>query len=518
MFFAIFSENDIIYTMDINQSLLRKIIVFTLFAEVLSLASFVFPMLGNVGFVIVAGAVLALSLKRLEWGLSIAFVELIIGSFGQMFSLNVGGFGLSVRIGIFLVIMSVWVMRYMGDVFKKQRRELLPKRLRYWYLGIGVVVLLGIMLGYIRNDLGNVFFDVNNWFYFLYVLPVAYVVHDIKKTESIIQKNIQIVYTLFTAGIVVLAAKTIILEYFFAHQIPGTVEMLYRWIRDYRFGEITFYAQNFYRVFLQSQIYLLFGFFIFVGTGFKPVPTDRQWFPRIILFLITVALIISFSRSLWVAWVVGTGIFGLVLLFKLKWPFLKMLKWMSGIVGMVILSIAFIFALINIPPVRTDAGLGSLLSDRVMVIEAAGSSRINLLQPLWEKTQEHLLLGSGFGTTVTYTSVDPRNLAATAGFSGAYTTYAFEWGYLDLLLKIGLVGTLVYISLLVYVLYQLYTQIELRITNYELRLALFVSLCALMVVHVFTPYLNHPLGIGFIVLTTGYVLLFTSPQSLKPNP
>src|SRR5690606_26879171 len=51
------------------------------------------------------------------------------------------------------------------------------------------------------------------------------------------------------------------------------------------------------------------------------------------------------------------------------------------------------------------------------------------------------ILGSGYGTTVTYETSDPR-LLSTIGSS--YTTYAFEWGYHDIWLKIGVVGASVY--------------------------------------------------------------------------
>jgi len=62
----------------------------------------------------------------------------------------------------------------------------------------------------------------------------------------------------------------------------------------------------------------------------------------------------------------------------------------------------------------------------------------NQLRPLLDAIAQHPWLGSGFGRTVTYRSTDPRVLADHP--AGAYTTTAFEWGYLDIALKIGLLG------------------------------------------------------------------------------
>ena len=135
-----------------------------------------------------------------------------------------------------------------------------------------------------------------------------------------------------------------------------------------------------------------------------------------------------------------------------------------------------------------------------------------MLKPLGESIIKHPVIGSGFGTTVTYKSVDQRLLASTAGASGEYTTYAFEWAYLDLLLKIGLVGVFIYLLLIFKILQILWQNIlnkndyELRVTDYRLRLGIFLAFISLLAVNIFTPYLNHPLGIGFILIISIFVL------------
>lgn len=508
------------------------------------MVGFVFPIFNSIGFVVVVVVALVLSLKKLEWGLGIVFVELIVGSFGQMFSVSLGGTSLSIRVALFVVVMGVYAMQTLRGFLYPPRGSsanlqglwlFVKSKMGLWYVALAVVIVYATINGFMRNSFDNTFFDLNNWLYFLYVLPVVsliykqearsqrFTAHDDQLPNSTQSTGVEIAITLFTASITVLAVKTILLEYFFAHQIPGTIKMLYQWTRDFRFGEITFYTQNFYRVFLQSHIWLLVGFFVLLVditinisniliTKFR----NYRWI-IFLLFLITTALIISFSRSLWVSWVFGIGMMGLLLLFRQKWQFLKILKWGSGVVCLMIVAVAFIFALINIPPVITDEGLGTLLSERVTVIEEAGSSRLNLLQPLWMEIKKNPIMGSGFGTTVTYNSVDLRNLVATAGASGEYTTYAFEWGYLDLLLKFGFFGTTVYVGFLMFLLHRLYAQMKFSITNFQLSMGLLISLGTLIVVHIFTPYLNHPLGIGFIVLVTGYLIQVSNDKYKYAN-
>ncbi|HMB66045.1 MAG TPA: hypothetical protein VKO42_04160, partial [Patescibacteria group bacterium] len=126
------------------------------------------------------------------------------------------------------------------------------------------------------------------------------------------------------------------------------------------------------------------------------------------------------------------------------------------------------------------------------------SSRWNLLPKLWSEIKETPILGRGFGTTITYRSNDPRVLESTA--DGQYTTYAFEWGWLDIWLKLGFFGLFCYIFLIGKIILD-------GLTNKDLfRSALIngviVSLAVIAVINFFTPYLNHPLGLGALMLAS----------------
>ena len=119
-------------------------------------------------------------------------------------------------------------------------------------------------------------------------------------------------------------------------------------------------------------------------------------------------------------------------------------------------------------------------------------SRWTLLPALWQGIERHPVLGSGFGATVTYTSHDPRVVAATGG---SYTTYAFEWGWLDHWFKFGIFG----IPLMLWIVGRLMFRSWRSSEPLWIRGTLVASLFALAITHVFTPYLNHPLGIVWLV-------------------
>ena len=178
-----------------------------------------------------------------------------------------------------------------------------------------------------------------------------------------------------------------------------------------------------------------------------------------------------------------------------------------------------IFALMNVPPRKgKSASLSSLVSERATTQEAAGQSRMELLKPLWIGILKHPIIGSGFGATVTYNSKDPRILQNNP--SGEYTTFAFEWGYLDLWYKMGILGPLAYLGLIGSILLALWRVIKDKsemvlegINVQAISLGVFGALIALAAVHFLTPYLNHPLGIGFIILSSLFAVFAGKQKS-----
>ncbi len=156
------------------------------------------------------------------------------------------------------------------------------------------------------------------------------------------------------------------------------------------------------------------------------------------------------------------------------------------------------------PTPSGDFSATGLLSDRATSItgEAAVSSRWSLLPALWSEIKTAPVLGKGFGATVTYKSSDPRVLEIDP--TGKYTTYAFEWGWLDTWLKLGFFGVLAYIVLIGKIVYDgIRLNLEFRILNLEYNSAvigLVIGLSVISVVSFFTPYMNHPLGIGYLIV------------------
>ena len=166
------------------------------------------------------------------------------------------------------------------------------------------------------------------------------------------------------------------------------------------------------------------------------------------------------------------------------------------------LNIGFSFIIINFPLPGGGIGISasSLIKERTKDTEdeAAARSRFNLVEPMAKKIIASPIIGSGFGTLVQYQSADPRALESVNG--GLYETFSFEWGWLDFLIKIGIIGTFIYLLLLFTILKT--TWQKFKQNNDPIILACIFSVIALCAIHALTPYLNHPLGIGWILIVS----------------
>jgi len=504
----------------------KKLIITTfsliILAEALSFVTYLYPAVNPWVFGLVALAALGLAVYKLEWGVYLIFAELAIGSFGKLFVLQISGVELSIRIVLWLIVISVWLARPkqersggLAQVVRTRRIAFLHSQFFKPYLALAVVLGWGIVWGLGRgHDFGVVFFDANNYLYFLLIFPVYDVL--VQNRDAMYR-----VSTILFGAISWLAVKTILLFYIFSHELFGLQDILYSWSRRFQLAEITNInpMELTSRVFIQSQIWVLFGLFIILGylffchSGAKPPKAAEAiesriskygWIlsPRrmrgsrmtlILSIFLSSALIMSFSRSFWLAGILSLGVF-LILLLIQRERFSRVFYF--GILSIVIMTLGVGLTLgVAAFPIPRGSSSADFLKNRASQFkEAAASSRVSQIRPLLTMIAKHPAIGSGFGQAVTYQSQDPRVLKNHP--DGQYTTTAFELGWLEIWLKLGLLGVLVYLYLLWQIL-----KFGWQTGGY-LAFGAMAGLVAVVITHGVSPYLNHPLGIGAVLLLT----------------
>jgi len=504
--------------MPLNRQLLKYGLLVILLVELLSFLGHFYPVAGQAGFFVIIAAVLVLSVYRLQYGVLAGLAELFIGSQGHLFMFQAAGIDISIRIGLWLVVLAVWLGKmildkgYLSKLLTWKRRELIPA-FAVLLLFVGWGVVNGFLAG---HSLNQIFFDANGWLYFAWIFPLFTVAR-----EKDFFRN---TFSVFLTSVLWLVLKSFFLLYIFSHEIGAFTDDLYTWVRDTRIGEITDLSGDFHRIFFQSHIFLLPGFFAGLMLWWRhtgqlekqnKLSGKRFWQGKTgaLLVLLTAlcfsVTLLSLSRSNWVGIFLGTLAFlAFVLWHKPRaWRRLGLLVPVGLTSGLLALGMIALIVAFPYPQPKQGASAAKTISSRAQQVnnEAGASSRWNLLPELWGEIEQAPVLGKGFGETVTYRSNDPRVLASNP--DGQYTTFAFEWGWLDIWLKLGLPGLLSYLALSAIIIFKSFFNLSsLRSQESAILTGFTLGLIAIVGVNFFSPYLNHPLGIGYVLFLSALYL------------
>lgn len=466
--------------------------------ESLSFLSYYYPFLNLIVFIILIISALIASVYDLKFGLYIILAELFFDSMGYIFFGEYGGIKISIRIALWLVVMSVWLAKFLANLFK-EKKELIKKYSAIPFLKsfsfLAFFIIIALFSGIMKNGFSDAFFDFNAWMYFALIFPLWHVIaFNSDKENNLWWTN---VVNIFLAGIIFLIFKSLFVLFLFSHNVPVIYD-LYSWTRIYGLGEITDMSNGLYRIFFQSQIFIVLVWIFFSVQFIKATNKKSKIYLFIFLSLLSSVLILSFSRSFWVG---GILTFALVfVLLLIKFGFKKIIKCFSLVLLSLIAGFLLMFVTVKFPWPNNKVQFGlESLSDRVSIGtgESAVSSRWALLEVMKGDLFDNFFLGRGFGARLEYKSSDPRVLEHTA--DGLYSTYAFEWGWFDIWLKLGILGVLSYVILLFVVLKKVW--FDFWQNENMISLGLGAGIIVLIIVNFFTPYLNHPLGIGFIILS-----------------
>lgn len=469
--------------------------------EAMSALSYVFPTAEPYYYLLLMIGMLAVSLWQLRLGVAVVLAELIIGSKGHLLDLDFFGPELSLRMGLFIVLLIATGYH----ILKDREISFFKAKTEHLFLLLFGSLLIGLALAFIYgNPLSLIYADGNSYIFFLLILPFYQGIKHIT--------DIKIALSVMTGAIIGSLLKTAGMLLVFSHDIPMLSE-IYRWVRVTGVGEITA-LDNSYRIFFQSHIYAIF-FLAFILTflfiHWRTNFSIKSYKPYIILATGCVAtILISGSRSIWLASIIMLGFFSISFLTVLKtsWP-----VWKKGIgFGSFFFIGGFLWIIgitnIPVPGLETlDFSTSNLVTERTggTGSDAASSSRLALLAPLVQASIERPVFGSGFGSTVTYVTDDLRFIDMNG--HGNYTTYAFEWGYLDILYKTGIVGLagwfILGAGLLTYIF--LIIRHEHKPSQQVLLLTAGLGLITVFGIHATTPYLNHPLGIGWLLFSATIV-------------
>lgn len=457
---------------------LNFLLVFLLL-EILSWLSFNFIPLAGIVLALIAALTLYLLIKNPVFYLYISLAELFWGSMGHSFDYGI----FSLRLLIFLLVFFVWLVR---AIVAKHLLDFKNKIFLLW-LFILFLVFAAIVNAYLSGHvIADIFIDANAYFYLLY-LPIWWQVYERKYLKNIL--------AILLSAAIITTLKTFWLFHIFSQDYALDMNMVYKWVRDTRTGEITPLADNLYRVFMQSQVYVLIAWIVLF---YEQIKEKKYHANFAILTLFSTALLLSMSRSFWLGLVVAAVVVLAVLYKKINW------KLIFNFIFIILGSLLLIQVLFNLPNFNNFLGVSQ---QRLDSGGAAVSSRQQLLQPMLDEIKNRPILGHGFGKKITYNTDDPR-IKNEANPSGLHTTFSFEWGWLEQYIKLGIFFVLSFVICLIMFYNKIY---RLAVQNSKKYYIIAAILSAFVVIHIFSPYLNHPLGLGTIMLIS--IILYKNEKT-----
>lgn len=468
--------------------------------DLLSYFALIFSGLNQSIFILLALICLALSLYKLEYGVLMVLAELLIGSMGHMFVFPLGNYQLPIRMALWGVVMMIFAGRFIWQLIKNKNKGEYFKKLKNfsakkYFLLLALFVFISLVNALLRGHaLGLIFSDFNAWLYWLLLLP-AIVVYSRDSEEGEQKNTFNNLKTIFLSGAIFLSLKTLFLIYIFTHDLNFSSEV-YSWLRKTLVGEMTPTLSGWPRVFIQGQIFSGVALFLVFWSNLKNNKNKLENIGRLLLAaLFFSSILISFSRSFW-AGMAGAIAFSFFIIWRV-YSFRKAIISMFWLFASMIIGFALIYS-VAIFPYPTKGEFNANFIERVSgnKSEPALASRWSLLPVLGKEIKKEPFFGQGYGATVTYFSQDPRVLQNNP--TGEYTTYAFEWGYFDLWLKLGLFGLLAYLLLIIYLVKE--AVINGRRDNNLVLFGLGAGIIFLALTNFFTPYLNHPLGMGILII------------------
>lgn len=451
-----------------SSSLLKWLVVF-LALEISSYLVWLEPELGWIFLLVIALAVVSLLYRRSDFFLYIPLAEIFWGSLGHSIDYHF----ISLRLLIFVLVLSIFVIRYFKKLSSLKIFE--DKRLFYNYLILLVIIFLTALWGYFRQgNLANVFYDGNAYLYILY-LPIWYQFYD--------NSYLGHIFSILKSATLLIAVKTLLLLNVFSQNYNFlNLDYIYKWVRDTRTGEITPFKDSFFRIFMQSQFYLIVAWFYFFFNKIK----NNFWF----LAFVSAAIYVSLSRSFWLGTFIALILVLINIFVRQKKISINIFKkfFLLGLASVLLVQIFY-----NIPQYKNVNIFTQRSADSS---EAALSSRSQLWQPMWQTIGQSPATGHGFGKEITFRSSDPR-IKNDSNPEGWHSTYAFEWGWMDQLVKGGFLLVITFVAWIALLYNRMYSNLA---KEPFLAWSFIAILSSLVIIHIFSPYINHPLGLSVIML------------------
>ena len=415
--------------------------------------------------------------KKPHYAFGLLLGELFLGGAGHFLELG----GLSLRLLLLGTFGFLWIIHALTEKHLRKRLYI-PHKIFYLLIPLLLSVFLAIIIGLSQqNNITSIIQDLIPFAFLLIILPAYHIMREEHHHHLFIR-----LFIVFIVGSFLFALANELLFSLGAAHIHGEY---YNWFRDVAAGKITYMSLGFFRIVTPEHLFIPIFTLIIASLLMREEKHHAYWY--ILLFCTITILVLNFSR----AYILGTLVGLCILKYSHSWK-----RWAE--VCVMSIGIFFIsFIAINIF-VSSGLSFGSdMLKQRAKSFtspetEISTSIRTALISPIIEKIKQQPFFGSGLGSAVRF--YDPNKQAFV-------TTTQLDWGYLELIVEIGILGLIFYLTLIGFILYELHYHITRIHDHQHFYVGVLASVFAILAIHMFTPALFHVLGIVYLALVIAFI-------------
>ena len=408
--------------------------------------------------------------------------ECVIGSSGRW--LEIGP--LSIRMWLFVLafLLSVpfVIIRYKSIIRNPMIIAIL----------IFVIILLAQLFhGYIKgNNRSFMAADLTSMAFIAIVPAYMVIFDDDQKIKSLLKA------ASYTSMFLVIV--TVILHFVFAFIDEYYIAEVSNFTNAMSLGGFFHFGDGIHRLYFRSSICFVLPLIYFYNevTVHNGEEKNRPIVPYVFMSLCLIAIILTYTRSVWLGMFVGILLFIIFNIRKFKVLLKSFLITLAGFLVIVALSwISYGFEGVITNAVdrvllsrsyqsyhnpKEDKDTKDDLEDRQRLIqfdsEKIREERFKLTYSLIEK---NLFVGTGLGLVI-----DDQNGAGEG---------KIEYTYLDVLSKLGVIGLLVFLGMLLYPYRHVFVLWREKELNQSIQIAASVMAC-ILIASIYNPFLTSPIG------------------------
>lgn len=450
---------------------LRRITPLCLLYILIRIISFIFPpesVINTTISLILLLATIFFLLKKDERGWYIVATELFLGGSGNFLSISF----LSLRTCLVItsfIIFFITHIKQIPELIKNNKYVVLLLSLIY------LTVLSAAIRGYMfHHSFQFIIADIIPYLFFLYYFPLKELLSS--PTFKSFGK------TLLIATLISNMCFTLLTFFVYAFDIFTLQDSYYHWFRDVANGKITDLGSHFFRIVLNEHILLIPLLLISIHQLIHcSKDTDTKFF--FLLYITSLSILaVNITRIYLVALCIG-----LTCLFSKE----KVKRWFVYS-SATLLLFCMLFSSFHFIVSRGKSLGWELFGVRIQSIikpttEESSLSRILLLKPIAEEIKKHPLLGNGLGDNIIVYSPVEKHIIITS---------QFDWGYLEMIAELGIIGFIFWLTLV--------GQVARQLLIYKSQ-DFFAALVSILTINITSPALFHVFGVIFLTVAIAYI-------------